>query len=815
MFVALRVALTVLLPLAAALQVDLSPRKVLFKVGDREEFRCSMNECPESVKFSWSSLRDKPLYADLKSSSKESVLIFNSVTKDHENRIQCTAKCQDVSKQATAIVNVYSFAKDPVISGHDSLLLGVENTLTCEVTDVYPAEYMEVEWLRGGTVLHMQEGMSEMQIVHSQYTFIPQSEDDREQITCRASLTLPDLPPEQKTRETTVSMTILSAPSNVKVSGSSTVPAGSALSLTCEADGSPEPGFSWSVLRPDGKRVKVGETRELSLLNMSPSDAGVYECVATNRIGEQTATVTVTIHGPPTNTVISVSPNEPKEGELVLISCLSNSITQSRLVLSKMLGGAEIELASEEGPQLSISNISASINDSGLYMCKASNDYGSQKASVELTVQTNPLKVSLQPDLSLITLEKGSVLSLACEASGCPHPHFTWKGLEDKPRYSRNDTQTAVSLLTLGPVGPNDEGAFICEVKCGSVVKSKRIEVKIFSFPSHPSIESSGPFLEGKNTSLTCTVHDVFPANRFHMQWLDGETELLLETWAFADGLQNLSSVLSYQPDGSDHNKNITCKVSLEMDGVHSALTEKAAYTTLPLHYAPRRTTITVSPQEALKAGDSISISCLTDSSPEGRVILKKVLNGEETEVASREGTQTYFTIPSAELSDSGDYVCEAINQYGSHRASTQITVQAPPRNTTVQVLPSTWVQEGQNITICCHSVSFPPPAIILRKLDSGVDIYSPNGTFTLINLTPNDTGLYQVNVTNVLGYETEVFTIHVMERLSSSSLSWNVFITPFFGLGVLASAAVMLEYLRRARLKGFYELNKCRPGTV
>lgn len=51
----------------------------------------------------------------------------------------------------------------------------------------------------------------------------------------------------------------------------------------------------------------------------------------------------------------------------------------------------------------------------------------------------------------------------------------------------------------------------------------------------------------------------------------------------------------------------------------------------------------------------------------------------------------------------------------------------------------------------------------MLRKLDSSVDIYSPDGTFNLINLTPNDTGLYQVNVTNILGYETEIFTIHVM----------------------------------------------------
>lgn len=80
-----------------------------------------------------------------------------------------------------------------------------------------------------------------------------------------------------------------------------------------------------------------------------------------------------------------------------------------------------------------------------------------------------------------------------------------------------------------------------------------------------------------------------------------------------------------------------------------------------------------------------------------------------------------------------------------------------------MEVFPSTDVQEGQNITICCRSVSFPPPVVVLSKLDSETIIYSFDGIFLLINLTLNDTGLYQVNVTNDLGYETEIFSINVI----------------------------------------------------
>lgn len=66
-----------------------------------------MSECPEDVLFSWISLEDKPLYAQAKFSSKESVLIYNSVTKEHENEIQCRARCKGVPKQAKATIKVY------------------------------------------------------------------------------------------------------------------------------------------------------------------------------------------------------------------------------------------------------------------------------------------------------------------------------------------------------------------------------------------------------------------------------------------------------------------------------------------------------------------------------------------------------------------------------------------------------------------------------------------------------------------------------------------------------------------------------------
>lgn len=81
--------------------------KALFKVGDRSELACRMSSCPEKVKFVWTSLEDKPLFATFITKDKESVMVFENVTTNHENSIVCKASCGKETKQATTTITVY------------------------------------------------------------------------------------------------------------------------------------------------------------------------------------------------------------------------------------------------------------------------------------------------------------------------------------------------------------------------------------------------------------------------------------------------------------------------------------------------------------------------------------------------------------------------------------------------------------------------------------------------------------------------------------------------------------------------------------
>ncbi|CAK6984674.1 vascular cell adhesion protein 1b, partial [Scomber scombrus] len=190
----------------------------------------------------------------------------------------------------------------------DQLRVGEESTLSCQVLDVYPPDRLTVLWLLGDRELQDIQAESGSNWVRSTYTFRPLKNQSASRITCRALLDLA-LPAEDRTRETSVPLNPLYAPVVTAISESLVVMAGSPLTLSCSAEGNPDPLVTWSFRTADGP-VRRGGGPQLALTAMSPSQAGWYDCEATNTEGNQTASLQVTVHAPPTSTSLSVSPGE-------------------------------------------------------------------------------------------------------------------------------------------------------------------------------------------------------------------------------------------------------------------------------------------------------------------------------------------------------------------------------------------------------------------------------------------------------------------------------------------------------------------------
>ncbi|XP_034150371.1 B-cell receptor CD22-like, partial [Esox lucius] len=141
--------------------------------------------------------------------------------------------------------------------------------------------------------------------------------------------------------------------------------------------------------------------------------------------------------------------------------------------------------------------------------------------------------------------------------------------------------------------------------------------------------------------------------------------------------LTNQEVSLHLNPVSSEDAGNYSCAVK----GLESLLSPEKK---LIVTYAPKNTSVSVSPSGKIVEGSSVTLTCSSDANPP----VDKYTWYKKTVTSPKASGQSY-SITNITSEDSGEYYCEAQNKYGRLNSSTlSVDVQYGPKNTSVSVSP-------------------------------------------------------------------------------------------------------------------------------
>lgn len=296
---------------------------------------------------------------------------------------------------------------------------------------------------------------------------------------------------------------------------------GDSLELKCPALGVPEPELHWYF---NGKDIKA----EGHLLRLGPIDGGhlgVYQCEAINKAGADMASIWLKTDynlapadAPPINNSAVSFLERPQDavvdlGKEIVLRCRASGEPSPSIVWKH--NGTTVfpneKFSIDDG---SLTVLSASSMDSGVYLCVASNDYAKAEATALVQVIGSNL-IDYGPSNQSILI--GSNIIMPCKISDeyinkeGVQVEWTWQSRTIPPtgdavhRFVINSDHS----LQIKQVGPDNIGLYTCTANFNGKAQSVSAWLRIIEKPSMPK----AVYAE--------LVNDTIPA-RVRVTWREG-----------------------------------------------------------------------------------------------------------------------------------------------------------------------------------------------------------------------------------------------------------------------------------------------------
>ncbi|XP_063480428.1 vascular cell adhesion protein 1 isoform X3 [Symphalangus syndactylus] len=378
------------------LQVYISPKNTVISVnpstklqeGGSVTMTCSSEGLPPPEIF-WSKKLDN---GNLQHLSGNATLTLIAMRMEDSGIYVCEGVNLIGKNRKEVELIVQAFPRDPEIEMSGDLIGGSPVTVSCKVPSVYPLDRLEIELLKGETILKNIEfledtDMKSLENKSLEMTFIPTIEDTGKALVCQAKLHIDDMEFEPKQRQSTQTLYVNVAPrdTTVLVSPSSILGEGSSVNMTCLSHGFPAPKILWSRQLPNGELQPFSENATLTLISTKMEDSGVYICEGINQAGRSRKEVELIIQVTPKDIKLTAFPSESvKEGDTVIISCTCGNVPETWIILKKKAETGDTVLKSIDG---AYTIQKAQLKDAGVYECESKNKVGSQLRSLTLDVQ--------------------------------------------------------------------------------------------------------------------------------------------------------------------------------------------------------------------------------------------------------------------------------------------------------------------------------------------------------------------------------------------------------------------------------------------
>ncbi|PIO28612.1 hypothetical protein AB205_0082710 [Aquarana catesbeiana] len=478
---------------------------------------------------------------------------------------------------------------------------------------------------------------------------------------------------------------------------------GDTVRLYCRAGGTPMATISWRKqggILPPQARAERTDIATLVIPSISAADAGTYLCVGTNTAGTSEARIEViVVRATGSAPLVRIEPSSDtlQEGQTVELNCVVASYPQAVVTWHR----SDRPLSPNHqvyGSRLRI--LHASTTDSGEYICRVTNGFGTQQASIIITI--TPIYSENIPVLRIESssgsLVEGQTLELDCQVSGFPGAEVTWyrPGVPLSPNH-----QVSGSRLRILQASAADSGEYICRVTVGTFTQQastfvtvSRISVdrkylhrismffvvvplcNILQLTSSPTFSaasfvpvlkiepSSSSVAEGQTLELNCVVSGQPNAD---VTWQRTGQPL-------APNHQVLGSRLRIVQASVADSGEYICRVTSGGVTRQASITVTITHRMGPVISTGITPTIRVeSPSDSLAEGKTVVLNCIVEGQTHQEVTWYRQglpLSANHQKSGSR------LRIVNASPRDSGEYICQVSGGSGIQAASIMVTIE-------------------------------------------------------------------------------------------------------------------------------------------